>query len=149
MSFENEWAAARSEAAANVSMRLNSVDDGNGGRGGPGTQLHVDADVLEGRAGAADKVLTSFMQADDGAMKETKLVGGSLKGFKSAEAFETFHQRWESQMLYMRGLLSEKVAGALRGAAADFRAEEAERTARMKGIRDGKGDEPSKPTVKG
>ncbi|HET6360230.1 hypothetical protein [Streptomyces sp.] len=149
MSFEEEWAAASVQANASVSMRLNQVDDGNGGRGGPGTRLHVDSDVLEGRASAADKVLRSFVAADDKATKETKEVGGSLKGFKSAEAFGVFQTRWESQMSYVRGLIHEKVAGALRGAAVDFRTEEKERALKMKGIRDGKGDKPAEPSVKG
>ncbi|MEU7012064.1 hypothetical protein [Streptomyces sp. NPDC046385] len=149
MSFDEEWLSARQQAAADVSMRLNGVDDGNGGRGGPGTRLHVDADVLDGRAKAADKVLRSFVEADDKAAKETGQVGAGLKGFRSAGAFGTFQKRWESQMRYVRGLLSEQVAGALRGAASDFRTEEAARAAAVKRVGAGSGDASSKSSAEG
>ncbi|MFJ8658631.1 hypothetical protein [Streptomyces sp. NPDC093795] len=149
MSFDQEWASARSQAVETVSMRLNTVDDGNGGRGGPGTRLHVDAKVLDGRARAAETILENFVHADDAAAKETSQVGGSLKGFKSAAGFKVFQTRWDSQTAYVRGLLSDKVVGALRGAASDFRDEERRRALAMKGMDDGKNGESSESNAKG
>lgn len=149
MSFDDEWASARAQAAEAVAMRLNGVDDGNGGRGGPGTRLHVDAKVLEGRAKAADRTLEHFVRADNAVAKETAHVGGSLKGFKSAAAFASFQERWESQMAYVRGVLSEKVAGALRVAASEFKAEERRQALAVKQLDKGTSGDASNPMVKG
>jgi hypothetical protein len=132
MSFEAEWAAARSEASANVSMRLNGVDDGNGGRGLPGQKLHVDARELRSRAGKADIVRDDFMKVDDAALTETEQVAASLPGLKSASAFGVFTKRWKTQMTYVEGLLKSDVAGALRASANDFDAREKAETDKYK-----------------
>lgn len=123
MSFDDEWAGLRADAAKRqeAGTRLNSYPADASGRGGPsGPQLKVTSSVLEDRAGKAETVHTDFTSADDETMKETEQVGASLKGFKSGPAFGTFQARWRSEMRYVSGLLQKDVAGDLRAAAADF-----------------------------
>ncbi|MGW6457713.1 hypothetical protein ACWF94_17665 [Streptomyces sp. NPDC055078] len=138
MTFDEEWAAARSAAVEQQAtrMRLNQLPAEGGG--GTGKRLHVDSSELRGRAGKADIVRTDFVKADNAASKETGDVGGGLKGFRSAPAFKTFSTRWESQMKYVEGLLQNAVAGGLREAAAEFDARE-----RAEKDRHGKGGDKS------
>lgn len=119
MSFEADWASARSDATANVSMRLNATDDGSGGRG-PGRGLKVTSSVLNDRAQKADTVRDDFTKADDAVMKETTQVGPSLKGFECSSAFSTFTARWRGQMKYVETLLKDDVSAALRLSAQSF-----------------------------
>ncbi|MFG2585581.1 type VII secretion target [Streptomyces malaysiensis] len=122
MSFEDEWAGIKAEAAKQQEshMRLNQLDDGNGGRGIPQKKLKVTASVLRNKAGKVDHVSTGFAKADNETMTETGQVKASLKGFDSAAAFATFQERWRSQMRYAQGLLSQGLAGPLRDAATHF-----------------------------
>ncbi|WP_223732605.1 type VII secretion target [Streptomyces purpurogeneiscleroticus] len=122
MSFEQEWAALKATATANqhTRMRLNSAPASAGGGGGQ--RLHVTPSVLRHRAEKADIVRRDFLAADDKATKETGQVAASLAGFRSGPAFDVFKKRWTSQMDYVKGLLQNDVAGALRAAANDFEA---------------------------
>ncbi|BBC32525.1 hypothetical protein SGFS_038190 [Streptomyces graminofaciens] len=130
MSFEDAWAAARSGAAAKVSIQLNSVPTDSGGSVPPGKRLVVTSGLLNERANKADLVREDFVKADNSTMKETDQVSSSLKGFKSASAFSVFATRWRGQMKYVEGLLQNGVAGALRATAQDFAAREAKEKAR-------------------
>ncbi|GAB2619684.1 hypothetical protein GCM10027168_59790 [Streptomyces capparidis] len=121
MSFEQEWARIRDEAARErIGTRLNQA-----GGGGGGERLKVTAGVLTKRAEHADRVRANLAKADDAAMKETEQVPDGLKGFASAAAFDTFRTRWQGQMSHLLSVLEEGVAGALRAAATDFTAEDA------------------------
>ncbi|MEU5899122.1 hypothetical protein [Streptomyces venezuelae] len=119
MSFEEEWATARSTAVSETRMRLNAVDDGSGNRG-LGRGLKVTSSVLNQRADKADIVREDFLKADNAAMTETAQVGPSLKGFESGPAFANFIDRWKSQMAYVEKLVQNDVAGALRRSAQTF-----------------------------
>ncbi|MEU5777504.1 hypothetical protein ABZ819_29915 [Streptomyces venezuelae] len=123
MSFDSDWASARSAATAKTSMRLNASDDGTGNRG-LGRGLKVTSSILNERAGKADTVRDDFMKADNSAMKETGQVGPSLEGFESAAAFSTFADRWKDQMKHVDALLKNGVAGALRSSAQAYMARE-------------------------
>lgn len=131
MPFDEEWATARADASATVSMRLNQLPPESGG-GSPKETLKVSSSVLLGRANKAETVRKNFADADDNVMKETGDVKSGLKGFQSAEAFTTFQTRWRSQMTYLDGLLSVGVAGNLRSAGNDFAAREREEKERHK-----------------
>lgn len=130
VTFDEEWAAARSAAVEQqeTRMRLNQAP-ANGG-GGSGKRLHVDSAELRGRAGKADTVRTDFVKTDNAARKETGEVGAGLKGFRSAPAFKTFSTCWDKQMKYVEGLLQNAVAGGLRESAAEFDARERTEKAR-------------------
>ncbi|MEU6822258.1 hypothetical protein ABZ921_16660 [Streptomyces atriruber] len=123
MSFDSDWASARSAATAKTSMRLNASDDGSGNRG-LGRGLKVTSSILNERAGKADTVRDDFMKADNSTMKETGQVGPSLKGFESASAFSTFTDRWKDQMKHVDALLKDDVSGALRSSAQSYMARE-------------------------
>ncbi|MFD5385949.1 type VII secretion target [Streptomyces sp. NPDC127074] len=122
MAFEDEWADIKAEAAKQQEshVRLNQLDDGNGGRGIPQKKLKVTASVLRNKAGKVDHVSTGFAKADNETMTETGQVKASLKGFDCAAAFATFQERWGAQMRYAQGLLSQGLAGPLRDAATHF-----------------------------
>ncbi len=136
VTFDEEWAAARSAAVGQqeTRMRLNQLPADGGGGGGSGKRLHVDSAELRGRAGKADTVRTDFVKADNTASKETGEVAAGLKSFRSAPAFKTFSTRWDAQMKYVEGLLQNAVAGGLRESAAEFDARErAEKKRHSKG----------------
>ncbi|QKV93278.1 hypothetical protein HUT19_17170 [Streptomyces sp. NA02950] len=120
MTFEEEWAqlkAAAHASPASTGTRLNS----SGGGCGPGARpkLHVTASVLRKRAGKAETVRGQFLTADDEVMTETGQVSGSLTGFATDKAIDTFLERWKDQMAYVKGQFSS-TASALRTAADAF-----------------------------
>ncbi|WP_063792606.1 hypothetical protein [Streptomyces atriruber] len=123
MSFDSDWASARSAATAKTNMQLNASYDGTGNRG-LGRGLKVTSSILNERAGKADTVREDFMKADNSAMKETAQVGPSLKGFESSSAFSTFADRWKGQMTHVESLLKDDVSGALRTSAQSYMARE-------------------------
>jgi hypothetical protein len=129
MSFDEMWGQARSSAAArqHSSMRLNQLP---ADRGPTGEKLVADAGFLRSRAKKADTVRDDFSKVDDDAMKETKQVGDSLKGFKSGSAFSTFLARWGDQMKYVEGLLANDIVVALQSSANDYAAREHKEKAR-------------------
>jgi hypothetical protein len=96
------WGQARSSAAArqHSSMRLNQLP---ADRGPTGEKLVADAGFLRNRAKKADTVRDDFSKVDNDAVKETKQVGHSLKGFKSGSAFSTNISRWGNKMKNIEG----------------------------------------------
>ncbi|MGW6897012.1 MULTISPECIES: hypothetical protein [unclassified Streptomyces] len=125
MSFDEEWAELRAEAAAKqtAAMQLNSFQAGEGPSGAK-EKVKITGAELRRRAGKADIVRGDFRDADNKTMTETGQVGPSLKGFASRSAFEVFVKRWNAQMKYVEGLLQQDVAGALRATADDFSAQD-------------------------
>ncbi|MFE5088873.1 hypothetical protein ACFRCI_00380 [Streptomyces sp. NPDC056638] len=125
MSFDEEWAELRAEAAARqqTAMQLNSLPPGVGPSAAK-EKVKITGSELRRRAGKADIVRGDFRDADNKTMTETKQVGPSLKGFASRSAFEVFVTRWNAQMKYVDGLLEQDVSGALRATADDFAAED-------------------------
>lgn len=121
MSFEDEWAQIRAEAARErgAETRLNQASGAKGGK-----KLQVTASVLESRAKHADAVRGNFTKADDAATKETAQIKSGLKGFSSASGLDAFQERWRNQVSYLESLLEHGVAGALRSAARQFGAED-------------------------
>ncbi|WP_410537238.1 type VII secretion target [Streptomyces sp. KL2] len=132
MSFDEEWAqlVAKATREREVRTRLNG-DSGGGG----GEKLRVTPSELTERAGKADTVRGDLGKADDATMRETAQVAAGLTGFKSAEAFATFTERWEEQMKYLQGLLSDGVAKPLRTAANDFQREDEHRAKVIDGLK--------------
>ncbi|WP_055556885.1 type VII secretion target [Streptomyces sp. NBRC 110028] len=120
MSFDEQWASFRTQAAERQATRtqINSFDAG--GTPSPKGKLKVTPKVLRDMADKADDARRNFAKADNQAVKETSQVKDSLKGFDCATAFDAFEDRWRDQMRYVQGLLEHGVAGALRNAAAEF-----------------------------
>lgn len=94
MSFDEEWAAARTTAAANVSMRLNRAP-------GAGAQdLELNQDHI-GAVGTEAHTLHSRLQTDGKhAAAATAEAAGALgkEGFASGAALTRLNSRWESQV---------------------------------------------------
>ncbi|MEU8822138.1 hypothetical protein [Streptomyces sp. NPDC048636] len=120
MTFEEEWAQLKA-AAHTPSAATGTRLDSSGGCGVPGARpkLHVTASVLRGRAGRAETVRGQFLTADDEVMTETGRVSGTLKGFATDRALDTFMARWKDQMAYVKGRFGS-TASALRTAADAF-----------------------------
>ncbi|MFD9572714.1 hypothetical protein ACFWBI_23070 [Streptomyces sp. NPDC059982] len=94
MSFDEEWAAARTTAAANVSMRLNQAP-GSGGQ-----DLELNQDHI-GAVGTEAHKLHSRLQADGKhAATATAEAAGALakEGFASGAALTKLNSRWEGQV---------------------------------------------------
>ena len=91
MSFDEQWATLRTQAAERQAtrMQINSFHDG--GAASPGEKLKVTSKVLRDMADKADGTRRNFAKADN-----------------------------QAKMRYVQGLLEHGVAGALRNAAADF-----------------------------
>ncbi|MER7398465.1 hypothetical protein ABT381_23495 [Streptomyces sp. NPDC000151] len=135
MSFHDEWASLKAEAAAsrqeNARMSLASANGGGGGAD-DGKKLHVTPSVLKERAKNAMTVRHDFATADDAAMKEIKSARKGLDGFESATGIDAFTERWKSQMDYLMGVLEHQVAGQLRGAAQSFKSQDLAQAAKQK-----------------
>ncbi|MFD8026306.1 hypothetical protein ACFXJO_11055 [Streptomyces lavendulae] len=94
MSFDEEWAAARTTAAANVSTRLNQAP------GAPGQDLELNQDHI-GAVGTEAHTLHSRLQTDGKhAAAATAEAAGALgkEGFASGAALTRLNSRWESQV---------------------------------------------------
>ncbi|MGO4461959.1 hypothetical protein AB4039_32395 [Streptomyces sp. M-16] len=94
MSFDEEWAAARTTAAANVSTRLNQAP-GTGGQ-----DLELNQDHI-GAVGTEAHTLHSRLQTDGKhAATATAEAAGALgkEGFASGAALTRLNSRWESQV---------------------------------------------------
>lgn len=135
MSFHDEWASLKAEAAAsrqeNASMALASAN-GAGGGADDGKKLHVTPSVLKKRAENAMTVQRDFAAADNTAMRELKSARRGLDGFESATGIDVFTERWRGQMNYLMGVLEHQVAGQLRGAAQSFKSEDLAQAAKQK-----------------
>ncbi|MFI9027296.1 hypothetical protein [Streptomyces sp. NPDC053560] len=136
MSFKDEWASLKAEAAAsrqdNARMTLAGTKGDGGGKGGDGKKLHVTPSVLRNRAEEALTVRHDFATADDAAMSELKSAKKGLDGFESAAGIDAFTERWQSQMDYVKGLLQHGVAGGLRDAAHAFKSQDLAQAAKHK-----------------
>jgi hypothetical protein len=136
VSFDEEWARLVAEATREreVRTRLNTLDGDEGG-GGAARLLHVTPGELTQRAGTADTLRGNFAEADNAALKETRKAAAGLRGFKSAAAFATFHERWEGQMKYLQNLLDDGVAKPLRAAAGELQREDSHQARVIDGLK--------------
>ncbi|MBT2404646.1 MULTISPECIES: hypothetical protein [unclassified Streptomyces] len=98
MAFDEEWAAARTAAAANVSMRLNHVpaDPGNGGGG----DLELNQDHIGAVGSEAFKLHERLSTDGKHANVATSDAAGALskESFASGAALLKVNSRWESQV---------------------------------------------------
>ncbi|MFF5427209.1 MULTISPECIES: hypothetical protein [unclassified Streptomyces] len=98
MSFEEEWASARSTSTSGVSMRLNQVAPESGGSGN--ADLSVDQDKL-GAIGSAAYALHGRL-AKDGKHAETSTGEAATQlsgnGFLTGSAMSTVQRTWSSQL---------------------------------------------------
>lgn len=99
MSFDEEWAAARTTAAANVSMRLNSVPAAPG-PGGGGGDLELNQDHIGEIGSEAYKLHTRLSTDGKHANASTAEAAGALtrEQFASGAALLKVNTRWESQL---------------------------------------------------
>ncbi|MFJ4774790.1 hypothetical protein [Streptomyces sp. NPDC088762] len=98
MSFDEEWAAARATATANVSMRLNHVPVEPGGGGGGDLELNQDH---IGAIGSEAYKLHTRLQTDGkhAATATTEAAGALTKeSFASGAALLKAHTTWETQV---------------------------------------------------
>lgn len=98
MSFEEEWASARSASTSGVSMRLNQVAPESGGSGN--ADLSVDQDKL-GAIGSAAYALHGRL-AKDGKHAEASTGEAATQlsghGFLTGSAMSTVQRTWSSQL---------------------------------------------------
>ncbi|WP_330296619.1 hypothetical protein [Streptomyces sp. NBC_00503] len=98
MSFDEEWAAARTTAAASVSMRLNHVPAEPGGGGGADLELNQDH---IGEIGSEAYKLHARLSTDGKhANASTAEAAAALtrEHFASGAALLKVNTRWESQL---------------------------------------------------
>ncbi|MFF3291517.1 hypothetical protein [Streptomyces sp. NPDC003023] len=116
-------------------MSLNHADSPYGPAGpAPGPKLKVTASVLRERAGKAENVRGQFLKADDEVVLETGQVSGTLKGFATNTAIDTFLERWRGQMSYVKELFTG-TAGALQAASETFTTEDTKQGQAAAGVR--------------
>ena len=103
MSFDEEWSAARAQAAGNIAMRLNQAPTDPGGPGGPGPgtpDLALNQDHI-GAIGTDAHHLHSRLSTDGKhAQRATAEAAGALtrESFASGAALLSVNSRWESQV---------------------------------------------------
>lgn len=99
MSFDEEWSAARTTAAANVSMRLNHVPT-EPGPGGGGGDLELNQDHIGEVGSEAYKLHTRLSTDGKHAATATAEAAGALtrENFASGAALLKVNTRWESQL---------------------------------------------------
>ncbi|MBP0458601.1 MULTISPECIES: hypothetical protein [Streptomyces] len=101
MSFEDEWASARGQAAQNVSMKLNHLAPEPGGSGGPSAKdLQVNQDHL-GALGSAAYHLHDTLTTDGRLAEESTQTAASMltvSSFRTGRALQTVHDNWKSQV---------------------------------------------------
>ncbi|MEE1752255.1 hypothetical protein [Streptomyces sp. SP18CS02] len=99
MSFEEEWASARTAKDAGVGMRLNRSDNGPaGGSGNP--DLSVSQDRL-GAIGSAAYTLHGRLKADGGHARASTFDAATMmtvNGFRTGAAMATVQETWNSQL---------------------------------------------------
>ncbi|MER8044233.1 hypothetical protein [Streptomyces sp. NPDC094032] len=98
MSFEQEWATARSTAGNPVSMRLNQLPDGPGSSGN--ADLSVDQDKLGAIGSAAYALHGRLVKDGNHARTQTTeaATGLSGNGFRTGSAMVTVQETWGSQL---------------------------------------------------
>ncbi|MFE7755497.1 hypothetical protein [Streptomyces sp. NPDC057429] len=101
MTFDAEWAALRAESTQRVDMRLNGVDDGNGGHGAPSSpDLAVNQDNLGAIGHDAYGLRTRLSKDGDHARPTTFDAAIALTNgnFSSGSALLKVHDRWNTHM---------------------------------------------------
>ncbi|GAA2798588.1 hypothetical protein [Streptomyces showdoensis] len=97
MSFDHEWASARSTAGPPVSMRL---DQAAAGPGGGKADLSVDQDRLGAIGSAAYALHGRLVKDGNHARTQTTEAATGLKtnGFRTGSAMAEVHETWSSQL---------------------------------------------------
>ncbi|MFE4827075.1 hypothetical protein [Streptomyces sp. NPDC056672] len=99
MSFDEEWASARTDATATTDMRLNRVPD-EGSAGGSSADLSVNQDKL-GEIGSAAYALHGRLRSDGGHARGSTSEAATMmtvNGFRTGAAMRTVHDTWNSQL---------------------------------------------------
>lgn len=99
MSFEDEWAAAKSAAADRISMRLNQLP-ADPGRWSPSADLAVRQDHLGAIGHAAYELHGRLVKDGNHARTDTSeaATGLSSHGFRTGSALATVQETWSSQL---------------------------------------------------
>ncbi|MGW6456598.1 hypothetical protein ACWF94_11860 [Streptomyces sp. NPDC055078] len=103
MSFDEEWATARADASAGVSMRLNKLLDPGGGGGSAPPPVEGDLKVTQADLAAigdeAYKLYTRLDTDGDHAKQNSYAAAGSLKpDFALGGALATVTDKWNEQV---------------------------------------------------
>lgn len=101
MSFDEEWASARTDATAATSsgMRLNRVPD-EGSGGGSSADLSVNQDKL-GEIGSAAYALHGRLRSDGGHARASTSEAAAMmtvNSFQTGAAMRIVHDTWNSQL---------------------------------------------------
>ncbi|MGW1886718.1 hypothetical protein [Streptomyces sp. NPDC001970] len=99
MSFDEEWASARSSATAGVGMRLNQVAPEPGG-GSSTADLGVNQDKL-GAIGNAAYALHGRLAKDGNHAQASTSDAATMmtvNGFRTGSAMATVNETWKSQL---------------------------------------------------
>ncbi|GAA3759912.1 hypothetical protein [Streptomyces tremellae] len=101
MSFDEEWASAREQAARNVGMELNHMAPEPSGPGGPlGKDLQVNQDHLGALGNAAyhlhDRLSADGRIADESTQTAATAMSGS--NYRTGVALQGVHDTWKSQV---------------------------------------------------
>jgi hypothetical protein len=99
MSFDAEWASARTHALADVGMRLNQVPSDPGGGSGS-ADLSVNQDKLGAIGSAAYALHGRLLKDGNHARTSTSeaATGMSTNGFRTGAAMATVEETWRSQL---------------------------------------------------
>ncbi|MFB6984679.1 hypothetical protein [Streptomyces sp. NPDC056304] len=101
MTFDAEWAALRAESTQRVDMRLNGVESGVGGHGGPSNaDLAVNQDNLGAIGHDAYELRTRLSKDGDYARPTTFEAAIALTNgnFGSGSALLKVHDRWNTHL---------------------------------------------------
>jgi hypothetical protein len=101
MTFDAEWAALRVESTQRVDVRLNGVDDGTGGHGGPANaDLAVNQDNLGAIGHDAYTLRTRLSKEGDHARPSTfdAAIALTNNNFSSGSGLLKVHDRWNTHL---------------------------------------------------
>jgi hypothetical protein len=128
MSFDNEWAVARTTATTKVSMRLNrAAADGPAASGGGNPDLGVDQDKL-GEIGSAAYALHGRLMSDGNRAQASTSEAATMmtvNGFRTGAAMATVRENWGSQLRTLLGACAN-ISNHLDYSAASHAREEAD-----------------------
>ncbi|KRV51055.1 hypothetical protein AQ490_02280 [Wenjunlia vitaminophila] len=125
--YDEDGNLTRAAREQDTRMRLNSID----GKRPTGPKLHLSPAELRAVGRAAEKVKSDFEEADDAAEKATRRIASGLGGWRSADAFAEFQERWKVQVAHVSRMLKHNIASPLKNTALDHEAHDTEQSSQF------------------